>query len=619
MPPDSDVLARVLALARAVSGSLRPHSLFDRLALEVKATFGPCPFAIITLDQQGLEESASGDVTHPGLTPLLHQVLQTGTTTSHDLGRLTALAAPLPGRRLLLGAIGLVLERRVREGDTQLIEGFAAVTAVALEGIRLAAAADDRRRDWEEAAEAVNLAVCILDRAGRVRRSNRAFADLLGIAAPSLSGRPWQGLIPPEWRDGLERAITQPGGESVELKRGTRTIAVTAFPTMNSASGNTLLLFEDQTDRRRLQDRLVQSEKLTAIGELIAGVAHDLNNPLTSVIGFADFLAESAEVPARIREPLRVIQQEAERASKIVKNLLSFARRQETRQRVAIRPILEATAGLFRNQLGAEQVLLEADIDPELPELDLNPNQIQQVFVNLIQNAAHAIVATGRPGTVRVRARPWMDGIAVEVADDGIGMRAEIAEHVFEPFFTTKPEDEGTGLGLSISQGIVKEHGGRITLATGPGIGSTFTVELPGRLHTTEEPPAPPAELTERPLRVLVVDDEPHILHYIRATLEAWGHTVTTAGDGHEGLERAIAEPFDLIISDLRMPKAGGREFFAELERRAPEAVAHVVFSTGDTVRGDTLAFLESKGRPCLQKPFSLAELRALLRGVTRP
>ncbi len=619
MPPDSDVLARVVALARAISGSLRPHSLFDRLAQEVKATFGPCPFAIITLDQQGLEESASGDVTHPGLTPLLHKVLQTGTTTSHDLGRLTALAAPLPGRRLLLGAMGLVLERRVGENDRQLIEGFAAVTAVALEGIRLAAAADDRRRDWEEAAEAVSLAVCILDRAGRVRRSNRAFADLLGIAAPSLAGRPWQGLIPTEWRDGLERAIAQSGGETVELKRGARTIAVTAFSTMNSASGNTLLLFEDQTDRRRLQDRLVQSEKLTAIGELIAGVAHDLNNPLTSVIGFADFLAESAEVPARIREPLRVIQQEAERASKIVKNLLSFARRQETRQRVSIRPILEATAGLFRNQLGAEQVLLETDIDPELPALDLNPNQIQQVFVNLIQNAAHAIVATGRPGTVRVRARPWMDGIAVEVADDGIGMRAEIAEHVFEPFFTTKPEDEGTGLGLSISQGIVKEHGGRITLATEPGIGSTFTVELPGRLHTTAEPPAPPTDLAERPLRVLVVDDEPHILHYIRATLEAWGHTVTTAGDGHEGLERAIAEPFDLIISDLRMPKAGGREFFAELERRAPEAVTRVVFSTGDTVRGDTLAFLESKGRPCLQKPFSLAELRALLRGVTRP
>lgn len=619
IPPDTDALARVLAFARAIAGSLRPHSLFDRLTQEVKATFGPCPFAIITLDQQGLEESASGDSSHPGLAPLLLEVLRTGAATSRTQGRLTALAAPLPGRRSLLGAMGLILERPTEEADMRTIEAYAAITAVALEGIRLATAADDRRRDWEEAAEAVSLAVCILDRGGRVRRSNRAFAELVGVAVPSVSGRPWQDLVAQEWRDGIDRAIAHPGGEAVELKRGARTIAVTAFLTAGSAAGTTVLLFEDQTDRRRLQDRLVQSEKLTAIGELIAGVAHDLNNPLTSVIGFADFLAESAEVPARIREPLRVIQQEAERASKIVKNLLSFARRQETRQRISIRPILEATAGLFRNQLGAERVQLETGIEQELPELDLNPNQIQQVFVNLIQNAAHAVVATGRPGTVRLRARPWMDGVAVDVADDGIGMSAEIAEHVFEPFFTTKPDDQGTGLGLSISQGIIKEHGGRITLATEPGVGSTFTVELPGRLHTAAEAPAPPAGPVDHPLRVLVVDDEPHILHYIRATLEAWGHGVTTAGDGLEGLERAIAEPFDLIISDLRMPRAGGREFFAELERRAPEAATRVVFSTGDTVRGDTLAFLESKGRPCLQKPFSLAELRTLLRDVARP
>jgi len=258
------------------------------------------------------------------------------------------------------------------------------------------AAANDRSRDWEDAVDAINLAVCILDRGGRVRRSNRAFAEMAGVPIPSVVGRSWQGLVPEEWREGIVRALASPGGEAVELGRGTRTIAVTAFPGADMASGHKVLLFEDQTDRRRLQDRLVQSEKLTAIGQLIAGVAHDLNNPLTSVVGFADFLAESADVPPRIREPLRVIQQEAERASQIVKNLLSFARRQETRQTAAIRPIIEATAGLFRNQLSADSVTLETEIEADLPELDLNPNQIQQVFVNLIQNAAHAIAATGR-------------------------------------------------------------------------------------------------------------------------------------------------------------------------------------------------------------------------------
>jgi CheY-like chemotaxis protein len=207
-----------------------------------------------------------------------------------------------------------------------------------------------------------------------------------------------------------------------------------------------------------------------------------------------------------------------------------------------------------------------------------------------------------------------MDGVAVEVTDDGPGMPPELAARAFEAFFSTKPESQGTGLGLSISQGIVKEHGGRITLATRFGAGCTFTVELPGRVRPPAEPLAAPPSGATRPLAVLVLDDEPHILHYIRSTLEAWGHAVVTATDGHAGLERAVAEHFDLIISDLRMPRLGGREFYESLVARAPAAARRVAFSTGDTVRGDTLDFLEASGRPCLQKPFSLAELRSLLR-----
>jgi CheY-like chemotaxis protein len=347
-------------------------------------------------------------------------------------------------------------------------------------------------------------------------------------------------------------------------------------------------------------------------------VAHDLNNPLTSVVGFADFLAEGQDVPARIKEPLRVIQSEAERASQIVKNLLSFARRRDTRQSVTLGPLIQSTIVLFRNQLGAEQVLLEVDVDVSLPVLDLNPNQIQQVFVNLIQNAAQAIISGGKPGVIRIVARRWMDGVAVDVIDNGPGMTPEDAARAFEPFFTTKSEGEGTGLGLSISQGIVKEHGGRITLSTTQGKGSTVTVELPAPVRPTRAPLAVEEVPLSRHLSVLVVDDEPHILHYIRATLEAWGHSVTTAADGQEGLTRAIAEPFDLIISDLRMPRLGGREFYQELASHAPQVARRVAFSTGDTVRGDTLDFLESSGRPCLQKPFSLAELRTVLRDAAR-
>jgi two-component system NtrC family sensor kinase len=604
----------VVGFARAVAGALRPQSVLDRLLQEVKATFGPRPAAIVTVDEQGQEESANGDAGSPALAAALREVTRTGAATVRRSGSSPVVAVPIRGRRSLLGALALAPGHKPRPTELKTLEGFAAVAAVALESALLMEAADHRHHLWEDVAEAVSIALCVVDRSGRVERGNRAFTELAGSPPGGIIGRLCTDLLSDEWREGVAAVLADDGPREVDLRIGDRTIAVTGFRSGGATGSRHVLLFNDETDRRRLQDRLIQAEKLTAIGQLIAGVAHDLNNPLTSVVGFADFLAESADVPPRVREPLRVIQQEAERASMIVKNLLSFARRQETRQPAQLRPILEATVGLFRNNLNADQVTLLAEYEPHLPDLDLNPTQIQQVFVNLIQNAAQAITAAGRPGTIRLTARRWIDGVSVEVADDGPGMAPEVASHVFEPFFTTKPENQGTGLGLSISQGIVKEHGGRITLSTAPGRGATFTVELPGRLRPSGLPPRPVEQTAVRPLHVLVVDDEPHILHYIRATLEAWGHTVVTAADGQLGLERAVAEPFDLIISDLRMPRLGGRELFEELARRDPEAARRVAFSTGDTVRGDTLDFLEAQGRPCLQKPFSLAELRALLR-----
>src|SRR5438445_648840 len=262
------------------------------------------------------------------------------------------------------------------------------------------------------------------------------------------------------------------------------------------------------------------------------------------------------------------------------------------------------------------KVEAELEVEPGTPEIEMNPNEITQVFVNLVNNAAQAIAATGRPGRVRVTARPWLDGVAVSIADDGPGIPEELAPRVFEPFFTTKPEGEGTGLGLSICQGIVKEHGGRITLDPGPKVGATFTVELPRGTRAPRLTP-PPATLTvPRALRLLVVDDELPILHYMRATLESWGHTVEIASDGSEALERALAQPFDAIICDLRMPRLGGREMYQQLAQRHPAVAERIIFATGDTVRGDTLRFLESLGRPFLHKPFTLAELRIVLAGV---
>jgi CheY-like chemotaxis protein len=221
-----------------------------------------------------------------------------------------------------------------------------------------------------------------------------------------------------------------------------------------------------------------------------------------------------------------------------------------------------------------------------------------------------------RGTTVWVRATRWLDGVAVTVEDDGPGVPDAIAERVFEPFFTTKPEGQGTGLGLAICQGIVREHGGRIALGKRPGGGASFRVELPPGAPSLA-PAAAGAPVPLGSLRILVVDDEPHILHYMRATLETWGHAVTVAADGADALARARIDAFDVIITDIRMPHLGGREMYDALRRERPELAARVVFSTGDTVRGDTLVFLESLGRPYLRKPFSLGQLRSALATAT--
>jgi len=584
----------------------------------LKATFGPSHLAVGALVADGksieIQQVEGGSATQA--LPWLEAARQHGVTRLTPGDPPLCLVAPIPAKRGDWGAVAIGGPAGAyTDDDLALLGSMAATAGVALEGARLRQVLEDAKRSWEGAVDAISLALLMVDQNGVILRANRACADLLGVPVTGVAGKPWLALIPPGWADGVRAALA--GAQqhySVDLQAGPRIFSVTGFPLRGSEQPRVILIFEDQTDRRKLQGQLIQSEKMSAIGQLIAGVAHDLNNPLASVVGFADFLVESAEVPARLREPLLLVQQEAERAANIVRNLLRFARKQEYQRRpTAIRPLLSATLGLLRNQLMADKVEARLELEPDLPELDVDPNQIQQIFVNLINNATQAIASTGRPGSITIRARRWIDGVAIDVIDDGPGMSATNAQRAFEPFFTTKPEGQGTGLGLTITQGIVKEHGGRITLTTSEGKGAMLTVELP---RTREGPLAPAPEADReggRPLKVLVVDDEPPILHYMQATLEAWGHTVETANDGAQGLEVAARGDFDLIITDLRMPRLGGREFYQELQRRAPAVAERVAFSTGDTIRGDTLAFLERQGRPCLHKPFSLAELRRLL------
>ena len=626
------MLARLTTLSQELAGAFRPATVVEVVARTLEELLKPDRLSFVLLDAQTNQLAVTHDTSAvPVRTddPLLQLALRRGPlafgrNVKEEARRRGAaltdeppgswIGVPLVAAGRAVGAVSLASDRAgvLGKPELTLVTAVLAQAAIALENARLVELLSSAKREWEKTVDAITQAICIIDAHGTVRRANRVFAELVQVPVTAIPGRPWLGLLPPAWSDPVARALAEPAATQAEIRAGERTLSFTAIAM--AEPGSAVLVIEDQTERRRLQEQLIQSEKMSAIGQLIAGVAHDLNNPLASVVGFSDFLAEVGDIPPQFAEPLQVIRQEAERAATIVKNLLSFARSQEGERKLQpIGPIIESTLALLRNQLMANKVEATLEVDHGLPDVEVNGNQIKQVFVNLINNANQAIASDAPSGRIWVTAKRLREGVAVSITDSGPGMTEELAGHVFEPLFTTKGEGEGTGLGLSICQGIVKEHGGRITLDTKPGGGATFTVELPGGARAPLAEPAPAPVAAGKRLRILVVDDEPHILYYMRATLESWGHAVEVASDGAYALERAIAGDFDVIICDLRMPHLSGREMYQKLARHDPRAAERIIFATGDTVRGDTLQFLETLGRPYLHKPFTLAELRAAL------
>ncbi len=608
------VLAELTRYGRALTGAIRQETVADSVIECLERLFAPQALAFALLDESARTSTLAavrGDPLPQDDDPFLLEVQEAGRVIRYENPSRLGTPVTAAGHTMGILAVWHKHPGTFDDASEAIIAAIAAQTAIALQNTRLVAILSGGKHEWEQLVDAIRPAMCIIDRRGGIRRANRAFANLVGAPVTALTGRPWLLLLPPAWAEPVGRALGA-AGEPSEIRTDRRTFAIRAHM-VEGGDGASVLLIEDVTETKRLQEQLIQSEKLSAIGQLIAGVAHELNNPLASVLGFADFMGESNQTPPALVEPVRVIQHEAQRAAGIVKNLLTFARRQEQdRRRVDVGPILQRTIQLLKNQMVGLKVESRLTIDPGLPEVDGSPNQLQQVFLNIINNAAQAIASSGKPGTVQVHGRAWLGGIAVDIADDGPGIPEEHQGRVFEPFFTTKPEGEGTGLGLSICQGIIKEHGGRIRLRSAPGQGATFTIELPAAAGATPVAEAP-EERAARAGTILVVDDEPHILYYMKATLEAWGHRVDTAGDGEEALVMALQGRHDVIITDVRMPRLGGREFYERLASGNPAVAARVIFSTGDTVRDDTMAFIQRSGRPFLHKPFKLAELRRTL------
>jgi signal transduction histidine kinase len=404
-----------------------------------------------------------------------------------------------------------------------------------------------------------------------------------------------------------------PGGVTSGARRY---VVGMAAPLAGSPEGSAaVIVLRDMTEERLMQERLLQSEKMVSVGQLVSGVAHELNNPLTGIMGFAQLLLQR-DLDDTTKRDMETIYAEAERAAKIVQNLLSFARRRRAeKELVNLNSLLERVLELRNYDLRVKNIDLELDLDEKLPDTMVDADQIQQVFLNLIINAEQAMLSARGEGKLTVRTRRHDGSIRISFHDDGPGMEPETLRRIFDPFFTTKDTGEGTGLGLTISYGIIDDHSGRIWAESQPGRGATFIIELPvvqGR-ETPRGPVVEEPESAVTPRSILVVDDEASIQRLLGSILELDGHHVETARNGREALERIGRHRYDVIITDIKMPDMDGRELYQRLLNLNPALAHRTIFITGDTVSPDTRSFLQQVNNPCLTKPFRVREVREMI------
>ncbi|MDX2028841.1 MAG: ATP-binding protein [Alphaproteobacteria bacterium] len=368
------------------------------------------------------------------------------------------------------------------------------------------------------------------------------------------------------------------------------------------------------------QEALQQSEKMAALGGLLAGVAHELNNPLSVVVGQSTLLMEGSPEPGVVARAEKIFKS-ADRCARIVKSFLALARRKPPeRKPVDINGIIHAALDLLGYQIRTENIDVVQNLEPQLPEITGDGDQLTQIITNLILNATQAM--QNWKGTRRITIRTWRDGdkVSVSVADTGPGVPADIRTRIFEPFFTTKGGQGGTGVGLSLCINIAASHGGQLYLEDTPGGGATFVVALP---LTTEvagikDVSAPATAVLPKNLKLLIVDDEVELAQTLADLLDPEGHHVDIAINGAVAMEKLHKAPYDVIISDLRMPVMDGPGLYAAMQREAPAYLGKIIYVTGDTLSTHVQSFLQEHPVPVIEKPYRLNDVRAAIANIVK-
>jgi len=497
--------------------------------------------------------------------------------------------------------------------------------------IRAARQAMLTEEKYRQVAENTLVGLFLADPSGRITYANEA---LCGILA-------WPDDRPPPEADVLALVQRSEAREQLRGELETQGRVANAEVELEGADGalRTCLLsahrFDghlagvciDVTERRRLQEEMRRADRLAAVGQLAAGLAHEFNNIMGGMSGFAQ-LARSTASPDAVDKLIDVVLQASGRASEITRSLLSFARPSAPRLRfTTLEAPIEAALGLVRHDLGSSHIRVAQDYAADLPLVRMDPGQMQQVFLNLFINAAHAM-PDGGTLSIRIAYEPHAGRVAVHVTDTGHGIPAEQLDRIFEPFFTTKghpgeSETAGSGLGLSVSHSIVAAHGGTIEVRSQVGVGTTFTLWLPVLSHVpvaAGTPAADPAVTLSppagRPLRILVADDEETLLSVMRDLLAFGRHEVTAVADGPAAIEALQQGAFDLVFCDLLMPRANGSEVL-QAARALPQPCP-VVIMTGKVSEQAEAELIAAGALCCLRKPFKLQTVVAIVADVAQ-
>ncbi|OGS12298.1 MAG: hypothetical protein A2234_05895 [Elusimicrobia bacterium RIFOXYA2_FULL_58_8] len=456
----------------------------------------------------------------------------------------------------------------------------------------------------------------------RVTIWNRSAEQLFGVKSKDMAGNSIFPLFPPEEARLLRAELARAGfvKDFMVLGRHAATgaqtnLSVTLTPIEREVQGREWsVVIRDLTAQTMLQAQLIRTEKLSVVGQLISGIAHELNNPLTSVVGYSELLGRAAEPPETLKEDLACIVKSAKRCHAIVSTLLNFVRQGQTRKTVcSINEVIEDTLGLMRYKLEkTESIRIVCRLGADLPPVAMDPQQMGQVFVNLLGNACDAVAANTGPREISITSAFEGGKVRAVVHDTGGGISRRDTDRLFQPFFTTKTDGKGTGLGLVICKRIVEEHGGALSLLfSGPGTGTAFCVELqPAKKISAHEVVSAPERITGK--KVLIIDDEEDILPLMYRLVKGEGNLAETAGDPREGLRMLLAGDYDLVVSDIEMGTLKGQDIYAAAAKMP--SPPNVMFVTGDVLNPTLVEWIALNKLTCLAKPFSVDDFCGAVR-----